>query len=155
MSEQQVKIGEQVPDFKLQASNSEVFQLSDYRGKKLVIYFYPKDMTPGCTAESCDFRDFNSQYAGLNAEIIGISPDDLASHQQFIEEYSLPFLLLADTEQEVSRMFGVWQLLSWGGKEFLGVKRSTFIIDENGVLTHEWRDVQVEGHAEEVLKALQ
>ena len=155
MSNQRVKVGEQVPDFKLEASNGEVFQLSDYRGRKLVIYFYPKDMTPGCTAESCDFRDFSSQYADLNADIIGISPDDLASHQQFIQEYSLPFLLLSDTKQEVSNMFGVWQLLSWGGNEFMGVKRSTFIIDEQGILTHEWRNVQVEGHAEEVMTALQ
>jgi len=154
MSNGTVKVGEKVPDFTLHASNGKDVSLSDYKGKKLVIYFYPKDMTPGCTAESCDFRDFNGEFAANNAEVVGISPDDLASHEQFVSEYKLPFLLLSDTEQKVSGLFGVWKELSWGGKTFLGVERSTFVIDEEGTLVREWRSVSVDGHAAEVLEAV-
>ncbi|GKU77668.1 thioredoxin-dependent thiol peroxidase [Paenibacillus sp. L3-i20] len=149
-----VQVGEKVANFKLHASNGKEVSLNDYKGKKLVIYFYPRDMTPGCTTESCDFRDFNGQFAENGAEVVGISPDDLASHDQFIAEYNLPFLLLSDTEHTVSEQFGVWKELSWGGKTFLGVERSTFLIDEEGVLVREWRSVSVEGHANEVLEAV-
>ncbi|RIX51237.1 thioredoxin-dependent thiol peroxidase [Paenibacillus nanensis] len=149
-----VKVGEKVPNFTLLASNGKEVSLADYKGKKLVIYFYPKDMTPGCTAESCDFRDFNGEFAKHNAEVVGISPDDLSSHEQFVSEYKLPFLLLSDPDHSVSELFGVWKELSWGGKTFLGVERSTFLIDEEGALIREWRSVNVEGHAAEVLEAV-
>ncbi|MBH5319811.1 thioredoxin-dependent thiol peroxidase [Paenibacillus sp. GSMTC-2017] len=149
-----VQVGEKVANFKLLASSGEEVNFEDYKGKKLVIYFYPRDMTPGCTAESCDFRDFNGQFAENGTEVVGISPDDLASHGQFISEYNLPFLLLSDTEHTVSEQFGVWKELSWGGKTFLGVERSTFLIDEEGVLVREWRSVSVEGHVDEVLAAV-
>jgi thioredoxin-dependent peroxiredoxin len=154
MSNTTVKVGEKVPDFTLLASNGKEVSLEDYKGKKLVIYFYPKDMTPGCTAESCDFRDFNGEFAAHNTDVVGISPDDLTSHEQFISEYKLPFLLLSDPDHSISELFGVWKELSWGGKTFLGVERSTFLINEKGVLVREWRSVSVEGHASEVLEAV-
>lgn len=154
MGQAELQIGDQVPNFKLQASNGQQVELSDYAGKKLVIYFYPKDMTPGCTAESCDFRDYNGQFAVYNTEVIGISPDDLMSHEQFVEKHELPFLLLSDTEHAVSELFGVWKLRSWEGKEFMGIERSTFLVDEQGKLAKEWRNVNVEGHVAEVLEAV-
>src|SRR5687768_14638398 len=109
MGQSHVHVGDKVPNFKLQASNGKEVELADYAGKKLVIYFYPKDMTPGCTTESCDFRDFNGEFGANNAEVIGISPDDLASHEQFVDMHELPFLLLSDTEHTVSELFGVWK----------------------------------------------
>ncbi|WP_028608362.1 thioredoxin-dependent thiol peroxidase [Paenibacillus harenae] len=154
MGQNALHVGGQVPNFKLSASNGKDVQLADYAGKKLIIYFYPKDMTPGCTTESCDFRDFNGGFGMNNAEVIGISPDDLTSHEQFIAMHKLPFLLLSDPEHTVSELFGVWKLRSWEGKEFMGIERSTFLIDENGVLAKEWRSVSVEGHVKEVLEAV-
>ncbi|CAM4157383.1 thioredoxin-dependent thiol peroxidase [Paenibacillus alkaliterrae] len=150
----QLKAGDKVLNFKLQASNGTDVELSDYAGKKLVIYFYPKDMTPGCTTESCDFRDFNGEFGTYDAEVIGISPDDLASHEQFVDTHKLPFLLLSDTEHTVSELFGVWKLRSWDGKEFMGIERSTFLINEEGTLVKEWRSVSVDGHVKEVLEAV-
>ena len=151
----EVRVGEAVADFSLLASNGERVSLSNYRGKKVVIYFYPKDMTPGCTTESCDFRDYNGQFAANNTEVIGISPDDLKSHGKFVKKYELPFLLLSDTEHTVSEQFGVWKLKKMYGKEYMGVERSTFLIDEEGRLVKEWRSVKVDGHVAEVLAAVQ
>jgi len=151
---EQLKIGDKVPNFKLQASNGTDVELADYSGKKLVIYFYPRDMTPGCTTESCDFRDFNGQFGENNAEVIGISPDDLASHEQFVGLHELPFLLLSDTELKVSKLFGVWKLRSRDGVESMGIERSTFLLDEQGTLVKEWRSVSVDGHVQEVLEAV-
>lgn len=152
---EQLKAGDKVPNFKLQASNGKDVELADYSGKKLVIYFYPRDMTPGCTVESCDFRDFNGEFGASNAEVIGISPDDLASHEQFVDKHELPFLLLSDTEHKVSELFGVWKLRSRdGGEDFMGMERSTFLLDEQGTLVKEWRGVSVEGHVKEVLEAV-
>lgn len=150
----EVQVGQIVPDFTLPGSNGKDVSLSDFRGKKVVIYFYPKDMTPGCTTESCEFRDFHGDYNKLNTEVIGISPDDLKSHDKFIEKYNLPFLLLADEEQKVCQLFDVWKLKSMYGKEFMGVERSTFLIDEEGKLVKEWRKVKVDGHVNEVLEAV-
>jgi Peroxiredoxin len=150
----QVQTGQAVPDFTLPASTGGNISLSDYEGKKLVIYFYPKDNTPGCTVESCDFRDYNGQFKSYNTEVIGISPDDLVSHDTFISDFQLPFPLLADTEHEVSELFGVWKERIWNGETFMGIERSTFLIDENGVLTREWRGVSVDGHVLEVLEAV-
>lgn len=149
----QVQIGQQVENFTLPASNGTDVSLQDYKGKKLVIYFYPRDMTPGCTTESCDFRDYNGQFKTFNTEVIGISPDDLASHDQFIAAHELPFLLLSDTANQVAEQFGVWKLRSRNGEEFMGIERSTFLIDEEGKLAKEWRSVVVEGHVQEVLEA--
>ncbi|ACT04503.1 thioredoxin-dependent thiol peroxidase [Paenibacillus sp. JDR-2] len=150
----QAQVGQAVPDFTLPASTGGNISLSDYKGKKLVIYFYPKDNTPGCTVESCDFRDYNGQFKSYNTEVIGISPDDLASHDTFINDFQLPFPLLADTEHGVSELFGVWKERSWNGETFMGIERSTFLIDENGVLAREWRSVSVDGHVLEVLEAV-
>lgn len=154
MEQANPQVGDTIPNFKLQASNGQEVQLTDYAGKKLVIYFYPKDMTPGCTTESCDFRDFNGEFGANNAEVIGISPDDLASHEQFVSKHELPFLLLSDTDHHVSELFGVWKLQHWNDKEFMGIQRSTFILDGQGKLVKEWRSVAVEGHVKEVLEAV-
>jgi peroxiredoxin Q/BCP len=149
-----VEVGQAVLDFTLPASNGKEVSLSDYKGKKVVIYFYPKDMTPGCTTESCEFRDFHGDYKKLNTEVIGISPDDLKSHDQFIKKHDLPFLLLADEEQKVCELFDVWKLKKNFGKEYMGVERSTFLIDEEGKLAKEWRSVKVDGHVKEVLESV-
>ncbi|TVY00339.1 peroxiredoxin [Paenibacillus cremeus] len=149
-----VELGQPVPDFTLPASSGAPVSLSSFRGKRVVLYFYPKDMTPGCTKESCEFRDYNSEYQSLNTEIIGISPDDLPSHDQFITEYSLPFLLLSDVSHEVCELFGVWKLRERDGQQFYGVERSTFLMDEQGVLAKEWRAVTVDGHVADVLSAI-
>lgn len=149
-----VQLGEMVPDFTLPASNGKEVSLSDFRGKKVVLYFYPKDMTPGCTTEACDFRDQNEQMKELGAVVIGISPDSIKSHEKFIEKHGLPFLLLSDEDHRVAEMFGVWKLKKRYGREYMGIERSTFLIDENGVLREEWRDVKVNGHVDEVLKSV-
>jgi peroxiredoxin Q/BCP len=149
-----VQIHKQVADFTLPSSSGRQISLSDLRGKRVVIYFYPKDMTPGCTKESCEFRDYSGEYQRLNTEILGISPDDLDSHDQFINEYQLPFQLLSDVEHKVCEQFGVWKLRERDGEQFYGVERSTFLIDEQGVLVNEWRTVQVDGHVAQVLDAI-
>jgi peroxiredoxin Q/BCP len=150
----QVQLNQAVPDFTLPASSGGNVSLSDYHGRKVLIYFYPKDMTPGCTKESCGFRDFNAEFTQQNTVILGISPDDLASHDQFIAEYKLPFVLLADTEKKVCGLFGVWKQRERNGELVWGVERSTFLIDEKGVLVREWRAVQVDGHVGETLEAV-
>ncbi|MEH7075206.1 thioredoxin-dependent thiol peroxidase [Neobacillus drentensis] len=146
-----VEIGMNVPDFELKASNGETVNLSKFHGTNVVLYFYPKDMTPGCTTEACDFRDQIQQFTELNAVILGVSPDPVDRHQKFIEKYGLPFLLLADTEHQVADAFGVWKLKKNFGKEYMGIERSTFIIDKDGKLAKEWRKVKVKGHVEEAL----
>jgi peroxiredoxin Q/BCP len=150
----QVQVGQAVPDFTLPASSGKDVSLSDFRGKKVVLYFYPKDMTPGCTTESCDFRDYNGQFEQLNTVVIGISPDDLKSHEKFIQKYGLPFLLLSDTEHKVCELFDVWKEKNLYGNKHMGVERSTFLIDEEGKLVREWRKVKVDGHVREVLEAV-
>ncbi|SDW82196.1 peroxiredoxin Q/BCP [Marininema mesophilum] len=145
-------IGQAAPDFTLPASNGERVSLSDYRGKNVVIYFYPKDLTPGCTTESCDFRDRTNDFADLNTVILGISLDDLSSHKKFIEKHQLPFLLLADTEAEVSQKYGVYQEKNTFGHKKMGIVRSTFIIDQEGKLAAEWRKVKVANHVEQTLE---
>jgi peroxiredoxin Q/BCP len=146
-----VGTGFPAPDFALPASNGETVKLSDFSGTNVVLYFYPKDMTPGCTTEACDFRDRIEGFNDVDAVILGVSPDELARHQKFIEKYGLPFLLLADTEHQVAEAYGVWKLKKMYGREFMGIERSTFIIDKEGNLVKEWRKVQVKGHVEEAL----
>lgn len=147
-------IGQAVPNFTLPASNGQDVSLADYRGKKVVIYFYPKDMTPGCTQESCDFRDYHGDFEKYNTVVLGISPDPLKSHAKFIEKHQLPFTLLSDENHQAAELFGVWQLKKNFGKEYMGIVRSTFLIDEEGKLVQEWRSVKVKGHTEEVLAAV-
>jgi peroxiredoxin Q/BCP len=145
-------VGEAAPDFELPASNGENVKLSDFKGKNVVLYFYPKDMTPGCTTEACDFRDYHDQFSDLNAVILGISTDSLDKHKKFIEKYDLPFLLLADEDHRVCELYGVWKLKKNFGKEYMGIERSTFVIDQQGKLAKEWRKVKVKGHVEEALE---
>ena len=139
------------PNFQLEASNGETVELADFHGKNVVLYFYPKDMTPGCTTEACDFRDQFESFAELNAVILGVSPDPNSRHQKFIEKHGLPFLLLADEEHKAAEAYGVWKLKKNFGKEYMGIERSTFIIDKNGNLVKEYRKVKVKGHVEEAL----
>jgi peroxiredoxin Q/BCP len=146
-----VETGMLAPEFTLEASNGEAVKLSDFRGKNVVLYFYPKDMTPGCTTEACDFRDQVQQFEEVNAVILGVSLDPINRHQQFAEKYGLPFLLLADTEHKAADAYGVWKLKKNFGKEYMGIERSTFIIDQDGKLVKEWRKVKVKGHVEEAL----
>lgn len=147
-----VAIGDLAPDFELEASNGKKIKLSDYRGKNVVLYFYPKDMTPGCTTQACDFRDQHENFAGVNAVILGISPDPLTRHEKFIEKHGLPFLLLADEDHKTAEAYDVWKLKKNFGKEYMGIERSTFIIDQEGKLAKEWRKVKVKGHVEEALE---
>ncbi|MFK2826186.1 thioredoxin-dependent thiol peroxidase [Bacillus sp. B190/17] len=147
-----VMIGEVAPDFKLTANNGEKVGLSDYRGKNIVLYFYPKDMTPGCTTQACDFRDKHDEFSDTNTVILGVSIDPVSRHETFIEKYDLPFLLLADEEHEVCELYGVWKLKKNFGKEYMGIERSTFVIDTEGKLIKEWRKVTVKGHVEEALQ---
>lgn len=146
-----VKVGEKAPDFILPASHGEDVRLSDFRGKKVILYFYPKDMTPGCTTEACDFRDLYEAFQNINTVILGVSPDPIEKHQKFIQKHELPFILLADEDHQVAEKYGVWKLKKNFGKEYMGIERSTFLIDENGVLVREWRKVKVKGHVEETL----
>ncbi|MCK1993864.1 thioredoxin-dependent thiol peroxidase [Peribacillus muralis] len=149
-----VKIGEKAPDFHLPANGGETISLSEFKGKYVVLYFYPKDMTPGCTTEACDFRDHNERFEELDAVIIGISPDPAARHEKFIEKHGLPFRLLADENHEAAQAFDVWQLKKNFGKEYMGIERSTFLIDKEGYVIKEWRKVKVKGHVEEALETL-
>lgn len=147
-----VEIGTKAPDFELPASNGEMVKLSDFLGKNIVLYFYPKDMTPGCTTEACDFRDKHESFAELNAVILGVSPDPMNRHDKFIEKYELPFLLLADEENKAAEAYDVWKLKKNFGKEYMGIERSTFVIDKDGRLVKEWRKVKVKGHVDEALQ---
>ncbi|MGM0904844.1 MAG: thioredoxin-dependent thiol peroxidase [Bacillota bacterium] len=144
-------INEAAPDFELEASNGEKVNLSDFLGKNVVLYFYPKDMTPGCTTEACDFRDQHESFEGLNAIVLGVSPDPVSRHKKFIEKHGLPFLLLADEDHKTAEAYDVWKLKKNFGKEYMGIERSTFIIDKTGKLVKEYRKVKVKGHVEEAL----
>lgn len=142
------------PTFTLPASNGKKVSLKDFKGKKLVIYFYPQDNTPTCTQQSCDFRDYNDKFAQLGVEVIGISPDELKAHDKFIAKYELPFLLLSDPDHQVAEKFGVWALKKLYGREYMGIIRSTFLIDEKGYIVKEWSKVRVKNHVQSVLDAV-
>ena len=147
-----IQIGSEAPDFVLPGAGDQLVKLSDFRGKRVVLYFYPKDMTAGCTDEACQFRDEHTTFEALNTVIIGISTDSLKRHEKFIAKYNLPFILLSDEEHKVAELYDVWQLKKMYGKEYMGIVRSTFVIDEQGILTKEWRKVKVKGHIEEALE---
>ena len=146
-----IEVGKVAPDFTLQNQEGENISLSDFKGQNVVLYFYPKDMTPGCTTQACDFRDNYDAFKDLNTVIIGISPDPIERHQKFIDKHELPFQLLADIEQEVAKQYDVWKLKKMFGKEFYGIERSTFILDKEGIIQKEYRKVRVKGHIEETL----
>lgn len=147
--------GKQAPEFSLKNEKGEIVSLADFTNEKyVVLYFYPKDATPGCTTQACDFRDTYEDFSNLNAVILGVSPDDEASHEKFISKKGLPFSLLVDDEHTVSEKYGVWKLKKMFGREFMGIERSTFLIDPSGKVVKEWRKVKVKGHIEEALATL-
>ena len=143
--------GKPVPDFSLPSTGGGTFKLSSARGKLVVLYFYPKDNTPGCTAEGADFRDHYPAFKRAGCEVYGISRDSLASHERFKEKMKFPFELLSDADEAVCRQFGVIKMKSMYGKQVRGIERSTFVIGRDGVLAREWRGVKVPGHVQEVL----
>ena len=148
-----LKSGTKVPQFSLPMTGGGTWSLKDAAGSKLVIYFYPRDMTSGCTRESQDFRDLHGAFHEAGARVVGVSRDSLASHEKFAAREALPFPLLADTDERVCRLFDVIRTKSLYGRKYLGVERSTFLIDASGRLRQEWRNVKVPGHAEAVLEA--
>jgi thioredoxin-dependent peroxiredoxin len=149
-----VKENDDAPNFTLQDANSKPHSLLDYRGKKVVLYFYPKDDTPGCTKEACDFRDSLPDFSKKNAVIIGISSDNPKSHAQFKEKYGLPFTLLADPNKKVIELYGSWGQKNLYGKLFMGLIRSTFLINEEGKIVKVWRNVRVKNHVSKVLELI-
>lgn len=142
------------PQFILPNEKGEQVSLVDLKGKNVVLYFYPKDMTPGCTTEACDFRDAYTDFSDCNAVILGVSMDDEKKHTKFIEKHGLPFSLLVDADHAVAEKYGVWVLKKMYGREYMGIERSTFLINEEGVIVKEWRKVRVKNHIEEVLSFL-
>ena len=148
------KEGEPAPDFRLPADDGKTYALRDLRGKKVVLYFYPKDDTPGCTKEACSFRDNLSRVSSKGAIVLGVSKDDLESHAKFREKYSLSFPLLSDPEGKVLNAYGVWKEKNLYGKTFMGIERTTFVIDEGGKIQKVFHRVKVDVHVDEVLAAL-
>jgi len=148
-------LNQPAPNFQLAATGGKTFQLSDYLGKTVVIYFYPKDSTPGCTTQGIQFRDAYAQFQQHNTEIFGISRDSLKSHESFKAKFTFPFELLADTDELACALFGVIKMKNMYGKQVRGIERSTFVFDKNGTLVKEWRGVKVDGHAAEVLSFIQ
>lgn len=146
--------GKPAPVFALPDQDGSMIDLASLKGKNVVLYFYPKDMTPGCTTEACDFRDQNNLFAEYNTVVIGVSPDPAVRHQKFIQKHGLPFTLLADEKQEAAKQYGVWTLKKNFGKEYMGIERSTFLINKEGIVAKEWRKVRVKGHVEDVLSAV-
>lgn len=147
-----LKIGDKVPEFEAVIQDGSSIKLSDYLGKKLVIYFYPKDNTPGCTAESCDLRDNYNMFLDKGYEILGVSTDTEKSHVKFIDKYELPFNLIADTDKTVHEIFGVWRLKKMYGREYMGTVRTTFIIDESGNVEDVIEKVKTKEHSAQILK---
>jgi peroxiredoxin Q/BCP len=149
-----LRAGVQAPDFTLQDENGTERSLSDYRGRPVVLYFYPKDDTPGCTTEACNFRDDYSAYENTGVNILGVSPDTPAKHTKFKAKYQLPFTLLADVDHKVADLYGVWGPKKFMGKEYEGVLRTTFLIDPQGKIAHVFENVKPADHSQEVLEAL-
>ncbi len=147
------EIGKVVKDFKLPATGDKTVRLKELRGKNVVLYFYPKDSTPGCTTEGQDFRDLHSKFKRANTVILGVSRDSIASHEKFLAKHEFPFDLLSDAEEELCSQFDVIKEKNMYGRKVMGIERSTFLIDDKGKLRREWRKVKVKGHAEEVLEA--
>jgi len=150
-----LEAGTPAPDFTLPDDSGREVTLSDLRGQPVILYFYPKDNTPGCTTEACDFRDNMARATSRGAVVLGISPDSVASHVRFKDKHDLPFPLLADTEHTVAELYGVWGRKKMYGKTFLGLVRSTFLIDSEGIVARVWPRVKVKGHVDEVLEALE
>jgi thioredoxin-dependent peroxiredoxin len=150
-----LKEGDVAPDFTARNQNGEEIKLSDFKGQRVVLYFYPKDDTPGCTKEACSFRDANAVYDEKNIKVIGVSLDDEKSHQKFIGKFNLPFTLIADTDHQVSDLFGTYGEKNNYGKKYMGITRTTFFIDETGKIVKVFKKVNTEQHAAEVLQAFE
>jgi peroxiredoxin Q/BCP len=151
-SQTKLKVGDAAPDFTGKDQDGKQISLSDYRGKKVILYFYPKDNTPGCTAQACNLRDNKDALAKEGYEVLGVSTDDVASHKDFSSKYSLPFSLIADTDKTINEKYGVWVEKERDGKKFQGTARTTFVIDEKGVITNIIDKVETKDHASQVLK---
>jgi peroxiredoxin Q/BCP len=149
-----LKLGNKAPDFSLLSSAGGSVRLSDFLGKKVVLYFYPKDNTSGCTQEACDFKTSKPKFSRAKTVILGVSPDSIESHNKFIDKFDLPFVLLSDPDHETSKDYEVWKEKSMYGRKYMGIERSTFLIDEKGKLVKEYRKVKVTDHIEEILKDL-
>ena len=149
-----VEEGSPAPNFTLTSDSGEQVSLESFRGQPVVLYFYPRDDTPGCTVEACGFRDAYSEFEQRGAVVLGVSPDDEASHTKFKEKYSLPFTLLADPEHEVADAYGVWGEKNYAGKKYMGISRTTFVIDADGNVVKAMRNVKPDGHPQKVLEAL-
>jgi peroxiredoxin Q/BCP len=150
----ELKVGQKAPDFTVFTDDGKKVKLSNFKGKKVVLYFYPKDDTPGCTKEACAFRDGIGQITKRGAVVLGVSPDSVESHKKFRDKFELNFPLLADTDKKIVEGYGVWKEKSMYGRKYMGVERTTFIIDENGKISHIFSKVKVDEHYDEVLAAL-
>jgi thioredoxin-dependent peroxiredoxin len=150
-----IEEGKSAPEFELESDSGETVRLSDLRGRPVVLYFYPKDDTPGCTTEACEFRDAYDVFRERGVEILGVSPDDVRSHEKFKTKYELPFTLLADPDHKVAEAYGVWGERSFAGKKYMGINRSTFVIDEDGNIARAMMGIKPAGHAAQVLDQLQ
>lgn len=148
----EITVGHAAPDFSLPSSTGEDVNLSDFLGKKVVLFFYPRDNTPGCTSEACDFRDAFPSFESADTVILGVSPDPVKSHLKFIEKHGLNFTLLADEEHQVCELYGVWKEKNMYGKKYWGVERTTFLIDKDGKIAKVYPKVKVKGHIEKVLE---
>ena len=152
--QQEVTKGSRAPDFTLPSDEGGTVTLSDLRGQKVVLYFYPKDDTPGCTTQACDLRDAMPTFDELDAVVLGVSPDSVASHRKFRDKYGLNYTLLADEDHRVAEAYGVWKEKNMYGRKSMGIERSTFLIDENGTVAEAWRKVSPKGHADLLQDAL-
>lgn len=150
-----IEVGAKAPDFTLAADDGSKIKLSALKGQPVVLYFYPRDDTPGCTREACAFRDAKKQLAAVGAKVLGVSTDDVASHQKFRDKYKLNFPLLADPDHKVAEKYGAWREKNMYGKKSMGIQRSTYLIDAEGKVARVWQRVQVDGHDAKVLAALQ
>jgi len=146
-----LELGTKAPDFSAQIDGGKEIKLTDFKGKKLVLYFYPKDQTSGCTTEACDFRDNMERITSSGAVVIGVSPDSVKSHEKFIEKQNLNFHLLSDPDKKICEDYGVWAEKSMYGRKYMGVFRTTYLIDENGTILKSWAKVKVKGHVEDVI----
>lgn len=150
-----INIGDKAPDFTLAATGGIDVTLSSFKGKRVVLYFYPKDDTPGCTKEACAFRDNHQAFLDKNVGVIGVSKDPVSKHEKFIQKYDLPFTLVSDQDGEVCEAYGTWVEKNMYGRKYMGIDRATFLIDENGIVQHLWRKVKVPGHVEKVLDEIE
>ncbi len=151
----QLEVGQQSPEFSADASNGSTLSLTDFRGRWVILYFYPKDDTPGCTKQACAFRDNQARLTGMNAVVVGCSPDDLRAHDKFISKYDLPFILVSDPDRRIATAYGVWKEKNMYGKQIMGIERTTFLIDPSGEIAKIWKRVKVDRHIDEIIDELQ